>query len=221
MAALTWGLWGALAASVLWGAGLALPHALGPDLGGYGAEHELCLDAPLPALTRLLGPGGNPESTYDETAAVDNSVCRTDLGPVPRDSPLRQPVVPGVHLGMRGLVNLTYVLHRSIDPAPEFDALPQPKSPGSALRTVPVPDLGERAYLVLDTVGDEPPTLRVLDGRAEFTMTVSVHTSYDGHRLGQSGVRDYYLAADLVTDTLGPAMADDLRGTMKTLRAGQ
>ncbi|WP_329455884.1 hypothetical protein [Streptomyces sp. NBC_01497] len=219
-AALTWGLWGALAASLLWGAGLTLYHSRGPDLGGYGPERDLCLDAPLSALSKVLGPAQTPEAASDETSAVDSAVCRTDLGTAPPGSPLR--TLPGLIIsdngGVRTLVDLRYVLHRSTDPAPEFDALPQAKSPGWALHTLRVPDLGTRAYLITDSVGEMPPTLRVLDGRAEFTLTLSVYSSYDGRRAAASDVRPVYVSAHVV-DVLAPAMTDDMRALMRTVRS--
>ncbi|GAA3760251.1 hypothetical protein [Streptomyces tremellae] len=214
--AVTWGLWGALAASVLWGAGLTLYHSGGPDLGGYGPERDLCLDAPLTALSQVLGGPSMPQATSDETEAVDSAVCRTDLGPAPAGSPLDAPDDRG---GTRGLVDLRYVLHRKTDPAPEFDALPEAKSPGSALHLLRVPGLGTRAYLVTDSVGDLPPTLRVLDGRAEFTLSVRVYSSYRGHPAAPSSVRPRYVAAHLVSDVLAPAMADDLRTVLKTVKS--
>ncbi|WP_051839719.1 hypothetical protein [Streptomyces sp. NRRL F-5126] len=220
-AALTWAVWGALAASVLWGAGLYAYRASGPDLGGYGAERNLCLDAPLPALSKELGRTGTPEATSDETAAVDSAACRTDLGPAPRDGPFHGPTTnAGPHSAARALVDLTYVLHRKTDPAPEFDALPAPKSPGSELHALRVPGLGERAYLITDTVGDLPPTLRVLDGRAEFTLSVTVYSSYDGHRDAAVDLRPQYVSAHVVATVLEPAMADDLRQVMRTVKSG-
>ncbi|MCA1219976.1 hypothetical protein [Streptomyces sp. 8L] len=221
-AALRWGLGGALVASLLWCAGLTLYHSRSPDLGGYGAERDLCLDAPLTALSKVLGPAGTPEAASDETEAVDSAQCRTDLGRAPRGSPFHTLVATpvGPHGGVRTLVNLSYVLHRSTDPAPEFDALPQPKSPGWALHTVRVPGLGDRAYLITDSVGDMPPTLRVLDGRAEFTLTLRVYSSYDGNRADPSEVRAAYVSTRLVATVLAPAMKDDMRALMKTVKAG-
>ncbi|MCF3964653.1 hypothetical protein, partial [Streptomyces fuscigenes] len=220
-AALTWGLWGALAASVLWGAGLTLYQSRTPDLGGYGPERQLCLDAPLTSLGKVFGPSEEPEAASDETEAVDSAVCRADLGTAPPGSPFRSlPATDvGDHGGIRALVGLSYVLHRSTDPAPEFDALPQPKSPGWALHLLRVPGLRGRAYLVTDTVGEMPPTLRVLDGRAEFTLTVSVYPSYDGRRAAPSDVRPVYVSARLVSEVLAPAMTDDLRAAMDTVRS--
>jgi hypothetical protein len=220
-AALAWGLWGAVAASVLWGAGLTLYHSHGPDLGGYGPERNLCLDAPLSALSKVFGQAEAPEAASDETAAVDSAVCQADLGTAPAGSPFHSlpAVTVGDGGGVRSLVSVRYVLHRSTDPAPEFDALPEPKSPGWALHMVRVPDLGSRAYLITDTVGEMPPTLRVLDGRAEFTLTVSVYSSYDGRRAAAADVRPVYVASRLVADALAPAMTDDMRALMKTVKS--
>ncbi|MFF5423269.1 MULTISPECIES: hypothetical protein [unclassified Streptomyces] len=149
-----WALGGALAASVVWGAGLSAYEQrkdAGPDLGGYQPFEDLCAVADLPALQGALGKrsqsGGSP--VLNEPA-LHVTHCTVTFGPV-ESGPT---------------VGITYTLHKVTDPGPEFDA--RALSQGS-VRTID--GLGERAFF--DDRGEEGGLLRILDGQIEVDLDVS------------------------------------------------
>ncbi|GAA3927862.1 hypothetical protein GCM10022244_41250 [Streptomyces gulbargensis] len=149
-----WALGGALAASVVWGAGLSAYEQredAGPDLRGYKPVEDPCTVAELPALAGALGErsqsGGSPVLSEP---ALHVAQCTVTFGPVDRGPQ----------------VSITYTLHKVTDPGPEFDA--RALDQGS-IRTID--GLGERAFF--DDRGEEGGLLRILDGQIEVDLDVS------------------------------------------------
>ncbi|RDG40120.1 hypothetical protein [Streptomyces corynorhini] len=196
-----WALGGAVAASAVWAGGLYAYARTGPDLGGYAISRDLCLDAELPALTERFGRRGDAGSGVDERPSVDRAVCRITLMPAEEREAGQEPV-PSTY----ATVEVGYTLHKKTDPAPEFDARITDLVPADGARPEVrrVPGPGERAYLIIDS-GLDGVRLKVLDGRAEFTLEVStlrlnVVDPTSGESRETEPLDPAGMAPDLVTD---------------------
>ncbi|MGY3338529.1 hypothetical protein ACVW0K_004628 [Streptomyces filamentosus] len=161
-----WALGGALAASVLWGAGLyayggGQRQPEGVDLRGYEAVGELCGRASLKGLEGVLGERSSEGSgpSLDEPALAQSS-CTVNFGPGEREQS----------------VNITYTLHRQTDPQPEFEALAKYQD-----MMEPVGGVGEQAFF--GDLGEEGGSLRVLDGPA--VLELQVYRTYLGGMNGE------------------------------------
>ncbi|MEW1723554.1 hypothetical protein [Streptomyces sp. NPDC093109] len=167
-----WALGGAVVASAVWAGGLYAYDRAGPDLRGYGVSRNLCLAAELPALADRIGKRTENKAGSDETPAVDRAVCQVTLMPG-GPSETKEGSGPATYANVR----IDYIRHKKTDPAPEFEATLTELTPsGDGEPTVAgVTGLGDRAYLVNTTPGVNA-RLRVLDGRAEFAIDVSLGT---------------------------------------------
>ncbi|MFC8079712.1 hypothetical protein ACFUN8_29760 [Streptomyces sp. NPDC057307] len=208
-----WGLTGVLVTSAVWAGGLWAYHRTGPDLQGYGVSRNLCLDADLSALTAALGDKRDPFAATGEDKALDQAVCTVNLAPKSAPGAKGHPV-PTV----RAYAEITYTLHKKTDPGPQFDAsLIHPVDQGSGAETLKlVPDVGERAYLVSQSSG-ENPALEVLDGQAVLSLSVGQVVDYDGtDPLGP----DYDIDQQEVLHLGGlePAMVEDMLALMDQLK---
>lgn len=208
-----WGLTGVLLTSAVWAGGLWAYDRAGPDLQGYRMTRNLCLDADLPTLTAAVGEKRNPFAAAGEDKALDQAVCTVNL------LPRRPPQAPG-HPGptVRAYAEITYTLHKKTDPGPQFDAsLIHPADQGSGESTLKlVPDVGERAYLVTQS-GGENPALEVLDGQAVLSLSVGQVVDYD-----DTDPLDPSFDADqeeiLHLGGLEPAMVEDMLALMEQLK---
>lgn len=203
-----WALGGAVVASAVWAGGLYAYDRTGPDLLGYRASSDLCLDADLPALSALLGNKRSPQPASDEQHAIDRSFCGVTLmRGRPRE--VKDDAIPTSYSS----VTVNYTLHKKTDPGPEFDATLTPLALSLVVerKTKRIPDLGERAYLMTDS-GGYTPQLTVLDGRAVFTIEVMSESVTDG----QPGVDRPVKPVDPAV--LEPAMVEDMKDLMAALR---
>ncbi|MFJ4869219.1 hypothetical protein [Streptomyces sp. NPDC088757] len=148
-----WALGGAVAASAVWGAGLYAyerEEPAGPDLQGYRQVDDLCEVARLDALADALGKrrdhGSSP--VVDEPAISEVS-CSVGFGPEDGGQS----------------VDITYTLHKVVDPGPEFEARAQQFG---ILKKID--GIGEQAFF--DDMEEQGGRLRVLDGPAEFQIDI-------------------------------------------------
>ncbi|MCX4819098.1 hypothetical protein OG883_04095 [Streptomyces sp. NBC_01142] len=203
-----WTLGGVMVASALWAGGLYVYESREPDLGGYRVSRNLCLDAELKALSTALGERQSPRPTGREHTSLDRASCYVELqptgGPKPKD------VDENGYEGTYPSVHVSYELHKKTDPGPEFEASVGAFmiSAGAEVTLERVEGLGERAYFTRDDSGD-PPWLHVLDGQAEFTLTVT--PGYSQVEEGQDP------EADL--SGIGPFMVEDMKALMAKLRS--
>ncbi|MBW5484012.1 hypothetical protein [Streptomyces bambusae] len=199
-----WALGGALTASAVWAAGLWWLGEAGPGAAPrYRWAEYLCDDFKAPALSRFTG------------LALEKRKLEANL-------PHRVRPWTGCQLraeadGRTYVAMAEVTLYHERDPAPEFDQEPQIVDPWYASdgRTVEsVPGLGERALLSYDgPFGDR--TLRVLDGRAVFSLKFTAQRDFR-----QEQGEDMVLEADPRIDFTAAqaAMVEDLRTLMRTLR---
>ena len=204
-----WGLCGALLASAGWAAWLQVDHSAGPDLRGYRVSRNLCLDAELPALSAALGTERLPKAVVDERESVDRSFCLVELTPAGKNG---QQAISATT--KHATVDISYVLHRTTDPGPEFEAIAT--GPASAMGPTYtaklVPHLGERAYLLTDATGNSVQ-LMVLDGQAVITAEVQAFTEFGTG----PGAGNQYVNESLARDVVEPALVGDIRDLMATL----
>lgn len=208
-----WGLTGVLVTSAVWAGGLWAYNRGGPDLQGYRVSRNLCLDADLPALSAAIGEKRDPFTATGEDKALDQAVCTVNLAPKP---PPQAKGHPGPTV--RAYAEITYTLHKKTDPGPQFDAsLIHPADQGSGAETLKlVPDVGERAYLVTQS-GGENPALEVLDGQAVLSLSVGQVVDYDDtDPLDPSFDVDQQEVLHL--GGLEPAMVEDMLALMDRLR---
>ncbi|MFF3732841.1 hypothetical protein ACFYXM_21550 [Streptomyces sp. NPDC002476] len=172
-----WALGGAVMATVLW-AGAFFLYGLGdrrPDMHGYRLDKDPCPSLRLKSIGAAIGPR---ESTTDTGPRV---VSHAALDQVRCYIPLRSP--DGEEQPARGWsiaysVGVMVALHKQTDPRAEFEALRRVTDLGIApeAKLETVPNLGDRAYLL--TSDDETSELRVLEGGAVFSLSLSVFTHY-------------------------------------------
>ncbi|MFE0648809.1 hypothetical protein ACFVZH_09510 [Streptomyces sp. NPDC059534] len=155
-----WAVGGAVLASAVWGGGLYAYDQRkdpGPDLGGYKPAEGLCEVAKLKALTAVLGKrsqdGVGPFLNEPE---VSTSSCSATFGPAETGQSLQ----------------VSYTLHKVIDPGPEFESWARQFGLLQAVGGV-----GEQAFF--DDRGEEGGTLRVLDGQAEIELQIYRQDAYD------------------------------------------
>lgn len=193
-----WAAGGAAAASVVWAAGLYVHEASDPDTGDYRVSRDLCRDAELTAVGRVLGARQTPDSTFRDHPARSLATC--SLG-------FAKAVEGGAERPSGVLIR--YTLHRKTDPAPEFEASVETEmtmglTPQDSLERVG--GLGERAYAGKDG-RDEFPSLHVLDGQAVLVLTL-----YPGVSGPEGSQRAVSLAG------IEPHMIKDMRRLMSKLQ---
>ncbi|MFH9722516.1 hypothetical protein ACH4M4_06080 [Streptomyces sp. NPDC017254] len=157
-----WALGGAVVASAVWAGGLyayGQREEPGPDLGGYAtvAEQELCKLAKFRALGGILGERNvdGYGAVLDETA-IGEASCSAAFGPQDATQ----------------TVDVTYTLHKVIDPAHEFEARARQSG---LLRKID--GIGEQAWF--DDVGGQGGALWVLDGQAELQFHLYWQVPFD------------------------------------------
>ncbi|MEU8463745.1 hypothetical protein [Streptomyces sp. NPDC029003] len=155
-----WALGGALAASAVWAGTLAVQERFGGSAPpvAYRQAENLCREAPLATLGKLLGTFDSGRPTHAESPALDWSYC--GLGTEWSED--------GGSVQGRLLVEL----HRRDDPEAVFGVgtgLDPELRAGGLAEVQEVPGLGERALFTRHVVA---PQLQVLDGGAVFTLAL-------------------------------------------------
>ncbi|WP_435974274.1 hypothetical protein [Streptomyces sp. Qhu_M48] len=158
-----WAVGGAVLASAVWGGGLYAYERKtepGPDLGGYREVESVCEAAELKALSGVLGKrGSDGAGPRMNDPAVHEASCSLSFGSP--DSGYD--------------AQLTYTLHKVIDPGPEFAA----RSRYYNLTTT-LDGIGEMAFF--DDRGGEGAEIRILDGQAELALSL-----YRGYSVDEDG----------------------------------
>lgn len=207
-----WALAGASAASALWAA-VFLPH-LGnqsAELHGYRLDHESCRSARLASLQEALALKSMPDATDDKLLkhpALDQVHCSLSFQK-------RAEEKPGGHWSVNTTIGISVALHKRTDPRGEFDADRRVTDAGvvAADNVRAVPDLGDEAFVIAkDTSHTE---LRVLDGAAVMTLSLSTTSYYDGDA-GTSAVEEEPDLPDV--STYWPAVISDMRELMAAFR---
>ncbi|MFE4370163.1 hypothetical protein ACFRMN_18360 [Streptomyces sp. NPDC056835] len=205
-----WALGGAVVASAVWAGGLYAYDRTGPDLGGYRISEDLCLDADLSALSKLLGVKRSPQPAVEEQRAIDRSFCNVTMMKG-RPHEVKDDALPTSYSS----VTVNYSLHKETDPAPEFDATLTPLALSRIIdrKTKRIPELGERAYLMTDSAGFTPE-LKVLDGRAVFSIEVMSESVSEGpHGAGSPAEPERVDPA-----VLEPALVEDMKALMAAVK---
>ncbi|WP_432115037.1 hypothetical protein [Streptomyces sp. S1] len=163
-----WALGGAVLASAVWGGGLYAyerGEPAGPDLAGYKEVDDLCEVVRFEALAEALGKQRESGSSpVMKEPAISETSCSVAFGP---------------QEGGRS-VDITYTLHKVVDPGPEFEARAQQSG-----LLVKVDGIGEQAFF--DDMEEEGGRLRVLDGPAEFQVDIfSQDYTMDGEEISSS-----------------------------------
>lgn len=173
-AAWVWGIGGVLLASAVWAGGVRWWDAhrdVRPDLRGYvlgdGPRDSPCMGGTLAPLTGALGAtstGVMSPTQVSHGKAVDRSRCTLDA------------YAPGAGEGLnRYEVLVTIDLHKSTDPRPEFeDDITVDAQDLSPVAVHQVTGLGDEA--VVQVLGQHSSQVRVLDGGAVFTLTLTGFT---------------------------------------------
>ncbi|MEU6012542.1 hypothetical protein ABZ826_00345 [Streptomyces sp. NPDC047515] len=214
-----WALGGVVTASGLWAAALFL-YGQGdgaPDTHGYRLDRDPCPSLRLKSIGAAIAPRERtalPDSEVLHHAVLDQTQCFI---------PLRSRA--GAERNAKGwslhyTVGITVALHKKTDPGAEFEARRQVTDlgfdPEAKLETVP--DLGDKAYLL--TGDDGNAELRVLEGGAVFSLSLSSFTQYLGDGHGEDDGEGTAVGGPDNTD-LSPyqsAMISDMRDLMSSLK---
>ncbi|MEU3320355.1 hypothetical protein [Streptomyces sp. NPDC006785] len=213
-----WGVAGALTASAVWAAAV-FGYGIGgdgkPDARGYRVESDSCAAMELKEFAGALGvPAPKPATELDgiEHPALHRIRCTVDF----TTAVLRGPgTAEGSDWATGYHASLTAELHKETDPRPEFEASSTlTEVDGSGVERVErVPDLGDLAYLLV--MEDEALSVRVVEGGAVVTLTLSAWMSYTegDEEMPEAPEEPETLAyrADLISDT---------RAVMKALKTG-
>ncbi|MFF4354843.1 hypothetical protein [Streptomyces sp. NPDC001530] len=213
-----WALGGASAASALWAAVVLLLGLgnQGADLRGYRLDHESCKSARLASLQKALALKSVPDATDDDVLkhpALDQVHCSLAFLRNAENKPGGR---SGGHWTVNTTVGVSAALHKRTDPRGEFDADRRVTGSGvvvAADDVRPVPDLGDEAFVIAEGIGHTE--LRVLDGAAVMTLSLSTTSYYEGDV--DAGV--VAQEPDLPdVSTYWPAMISDMRALMADLR---
>ncbi|MFE2294477.1 hypothetical protein [Streptomyces sp. NPDC059452] len=207
---LLWGAAGALVASAVW-ASAVFAYGIGgdrkPETHGYQLGERSCSALRLTALTASVGKREEPPSLSSGTIghpALDSVTCSTSLGSSGGSS---KEWSSQLHVWM------VAELHKETDPRPEFEARGGVASllGNEPERSELVPGLGDLAYLLV--VDEYDAELRVLEGGAVITLSISLNWDYTGSGDGDApppdapGVEQYH-----------PDLISDMRDLMKRLK---
>ncbi|MCQ6554544.1 hypothetical protein NPS70_15260 [Streptomyces sp. C10-9-1] len=199
-----WAFGGALAASALWAVGLTAYQRLALDPGAYRAVEDLCERTELAGIREAVGPfEDRGQSESFSHVARDEASCIRSLRPVGYEVPVDE---EGNELGSMPTLYVSYILHKGLDPEPEFESTVRARhemwEPGTEVRELDGP--GERAFVV---AGASEITLDVLDGQAEVRLVLSGDIDYG---TGEPLLDVSRLEGDLV---------DDVRALLDRLKA--
>lgn len=187
-----WALGGAVAASAVWAGGLVAYDRYaateGPDLRGYRAV-DPCRAGSFHGLSSALGRRGEFSTPMElDRPGLYRIVCSVALD-------AKKPVYHSVEV--------TYRLHRVIDPRPEFEARMTDPYENNGDR---IDGIGDIAFL---NDSDDAMVLDVLDGQAELRIAVNSGVEWNGEgeqppappRLDPAALRTYLVedAHELMT----------------------
>jgi len=202
---------GASVASALWAAAVLLLNVgdQSPDLRGYRLDRDSCKSARLASLQEELALKSVPNSVDEELLkhpALDQVHCSLGFQKKAENK-------PGGHWQVSTTVGVAVALHKATDPRDEFDADRRVTDLGvvAADNVKPVPDLGDEAFLIVEDFGHTE--LRVLDGAAVVTLSLSTTTFYEG----DMGTAEESPELPDVS-TYWPAMISDMRELMADFR---
>ncbi|MFI1098712.1 hypothetical protein [Streptomyces sp. NPDC020917] len=194
-----------------------------PDLHHYRLSGSPCSGFTLKPLTDSFGT-----SHFDASPAVTRTSPVLDLA----ECTLTAQSTAATHWTTSYNAFVTVQLHKKTDPADEFDDLNGPHGPGrapsgvvldptsrvamsSAKTSVPVPGLGDQAYLLTgDSAGEE--TLTVLHGGAVLTIAVNVDQQWSGPE-GIPPDSDGYPQKPPELSSRRPALVAAIRSLMSAL----
>ncbi|MGW1407051.1 hypothetical protein [Streptomyces sp. NPDC002403] len=209
-----WALGGAVLASAGWAGALYL-HPVGdpaPDLHGYRLAGDPCPTVGLKAIGAAIAPkdgtaGLEPELLNDPV--LDRAECFLSLR-----SPAAKKSVTRVWYTDYS-VGVTVALHKKSDPAAEFEAMRGVTDSGidAGTKVEKVPNLGDSAYLL--TQDDGIAELRVREGGAVFSLSLTSYTQFNGDD-GEIPSGDGPDASDL--SPYQSAMISDMRDLMRSLK---
>ncbi|WKD32849.1 hypothetical protein [Streptomyces xanthophaeus] len=192
-----WALGGAVVASAVWAGGL---YALGdraaePEIS-YRASKNLCQDFKARALSGITGDMHTKKPVNLESDHPAVYAARCGLANAGKD---------GVASDFDVVAQVG--LYKKTDPSAEFDA-PDLRvlSYTGGVRTVAVPDLGERAVMTVGT-GESWLILKVLDGGVVFTVEAGARTFAETNGRPATDV-----------DAVQAAMIEDTRELMAALK---
>ncbi|MEN8651184.1 hypothetical protein ABCR94_11205 [Streptomyces sp. 21So2-11] len=209
-----WAVGGALLASALWAGGLYVAGLDGGvDSRGYKVGKGLCAEVELSALGGELGTKAEePVEMASEHSALDRGECSFLLVPDGQQA--------GDDFTLNYEVQTLVELHKKTDPGPEFEAtVTEARWPGSppAGAKEAVPELGEKAYFVMDDGTDDGMQalrLKVLDGGAVLTLDVGVSMTYTG----DEETTDKEPTVSLDPSSVRPLMVKDARDLLAALK---
>lgn len=210
-----WALGGVVLASAVWAAALFL-YGWGngrPDLRGYQLDRDPCPSLPLKSIGAAIAPRESTtevESGLLSHAALDRIACFVPL----RSPGTAEQPKSGWSVGYS--VGITVELHKKTDPGAEFEAKQRLTDggfdPEAKLETVP--NLGDKAILLTQDEGTSE--LRVLEGGAVFSLSLSASTQYQSEESGEGPVDDGPDLPDLTP--YQAAMISDMRDLMSNLK---
>ncbi|MFF9573660.1 hypothetical protein ACF1BA_00400 [Streptomyces rubiginosohelvolus] len=215
-----WGVAGALTASAVWAAAL-FGYGIGgdgkPDSRGYRVESDSCAAMELKELARALGGSDSePATELDgiEHPALHRIRCTVDFKELDLGEGRGE---DGSGWTMGYQASLTAELHKETDPRPEFEASSTlTEIEGSGVERVErVPDLGDRAYLVI--MDDNSMRLNVVEGGAVMRLALSAWMSYNEGD-GAEEMPDAPEEPEMLA--YQGHLINDMRDVMKALKTG-
>ncbi|MDX3183290.1 hypothetical protein PV334_18790 [Streptomyces sp. ME02-7008A-1] len=210
-----WGLGGMAMASVLWTAALSVhgPGDRRPDMHGYRLDQDPCPSLRLKSLGAAIAPRTADRDLGTgllQHAALDRIQCY-----IPLRSRAGEESAEG-GWSIEYTVGIAVALHKETDPGVEFEAQRRVTDigfePEAKLETVPV--LGDKAYLLTRDEGDTE--LRVLEGGAVLSLSLTATTLYESDGHGDDGAGDEPDVPDPAP--YQAAMISDMRDLMSSLK---
>ncbi|WP_405708948.1 MULTISPECIES: hypothetical protein [unclassified Streptomyces] len=210
-----WAVGGAVVASAVWAGALYLNPAddRKPDMHGYRLNENPCPTVRLKALGAAIGPkeaapGRAPELLNDP--ALDRVTCFISLQPPAAKKSDRSRWYTDYSVG------ITVALHKSSDPAVEFEAMRGVSDFGSDAEVTveKVPNLGDSSYVL--TRNDGNVELRVLEGGAVLSLGLTAYAQYNSDA-GEPPPDDGPDTSDL--SPYRSALISDMRDLMEGLRS--
>ncbi|MEU1893210.1 hypothetical protein [Streptomyces pristinaespiralis] len=214
-----WALGGAVVASAVWAAGLYVYSTAGPDLGGYRAGRNLCVDAELKALSAAIGERVDQGSAWRSAhETLDDASCYIEMRPQGYELPTDE---DGNELGALPSVSVGYTLHKKTDPGPEFEGM-------MAARHAAVEDTAVDDASVDDPAGDGTTALRRVDGLGELAFVVRDSGGITLEVLDGQAVLSLSTSSDWDVDTgepltdvndFEPMLIEDMRALLARLKS--
>ncbi|MDX3434398.1 hypothetical protein PV664_36955 [Streptomyces sp. ME01-18a] len=183
-----------------------------PDTHGYRLDQNPCPQLPLKSIGAAIAPR-EPTTEFQSDllnhAALDRIACVV---------PLRSPGTaeqPKIGWSVGYSVGITVELHKKADPGAEFEARQRVTDDGFSpeVNLETVPNLGDKAFLV--ATDDNGMELRVLEGGAVLSLSLSTYTQFHGEESGELPAGEGPVP-DLAS--YQAAMISDMRDLMSNLK---